>query len=107
MVTSDDEINYDIVSLVFPQEIISGSELLFPDPFVMPNNNNVSHFIPNNSDTQNISINSLASSEGEETSPPGNLESDIREDDPDVILNRIKAKYVDRLIIAHINFQNL
>ena len=107
---SEEETNSDIFSLVFLQENTSVSELLIPDPCVMPNKNNacdngnVSRFVPNNSDTQNILF---VSSEGERTSLSDNLESSIREDDPDVILNKIKAKNVDRLIIAHININFL
>ena len=86
--------------------------ILVSDPSVMPNNNacdngHVSHPIHNISDTQNISINSLASSEGEGLTQSDILESSIRVDDTNVILNEIKAKNADRLVIAHININFL
>ena len=83
-------------------------KLLFSDPSVMPNNNacdngNVSHHIHNISDTKNISINSLASSEGEGITQSDILESSILVDDTNVILNEIKAKNADK--ISHCTYQ--
>ena len=87
-------------------------EILFSDRYVMHNNNAcddgyVSHPIHNISDTQNISINSLVSSEGEGITQSDILESSIRVDDTNAILNEIKAKNADRLVIAHININFL
>ena len=67
-------------------------------------NRNVSHLSSSSSDTQNIS---MSSSEGAWDNLSDNSESRIRDNDPDVTLNDIKVKNVDKLVIAHININFL